>query len=99
MKKQQELLPEDLAGAYEQIALFTSVDVAIKIYNSMRGQQVTLPQRLYSTDYIKKVVAQEGGADKISTAKMKKLAQDFGYTVRQMREIIKKFEEVCDCCE
>lgn len=31
MKKQQELLPEDLAGVYEQIASFTSVDVAIKI--------------------------------------------------------------------
>ena len=99
MKKQQELLPEDLAGAYEQIASFTSVDVAIKIYNSMRGQQVTLPQRLYSTNYIRKVVAEEGGADKISSARMKKLASDFEYSERQMREIIKKIEEACSCCD
>ena len=49
-----EITPNDLAGDYACIAEIIGIENTILLHKHYRGQQITLPQRLYSVQYVVK---------------------------------------------
>ena len=55
------------------------------LHKHYRGQQITLPQRLYSVQYVVKEVERQLGTHSLSD-----LAKKYGYTERRLRQLIKE---------
>ena len=75
-----EITPNDLAGDYACIAEIIGIE-----NKHYRGQQITLPQRLYSVQYVVKEVERQLGTHSLSD-----LAKKYGYTERRLRQLIKE---------
>ena len=56
-----EITPNDLAGDYACIAEIIGIENTILLHKHYRGQQITLPQRLYSVQYVVKEVERQLG--------------------------------------
>ena len=83
MKKTEELCVSDLAGIYKEIATVIGIPATVALHQTFQGQQITLPRKLYSKDYIiSQVRTDETGSN------VKKVASEFGYTERRLRQII-----------
>lgn len=76
-----EITPNDLAGDYACIAEIIGIENTILLHKHYRGQQITLPQRLYSVQYVVKEVEPHSLSD---------LAKKYGYTERRLRQLIKE---------
>lgn len=76
----QELTATDLVGIYKEIAELIGVEATVILHENFRGQQITLPKKLYTKDYI---LRQVEGSENI-----KKIAVEFGYTERRLRQIL-----------
>ncbi len=50
---------EGLFEIYNQLVDMVGIENTEKIYENLKGQQITFPMRLYRTDYIAKVVKEE----------------------------------------
>lgn len=81
MQQRGDVKPEDFVGVYKEIAEVIGVDATIALHNVFQGQQITLPKKLYTHEYI---LSQVG--DKTD---VKDTALRFGYTERRLRQIIK----------
>ena len=75
-----EITPNDLAGDYACIAEIIGIENTILLHKHYRGQQITLPQRLYSVQYVVKEVERQ----------LSDLAKKYGYTERRLRQLIKE---------
>lgn len=84
MQKNNELYISDLLGIYGEIAELINIENTIKIYEHFRGQQVSFPMRLYTKEYI---IAQVNSS---SSKSIKKLATQYGYSERRLRQILKE---------
>lgn len=84
MQQRDSVNPEDLVGVYKDIAEVIGVEATIVLHNIFQGQQITLPKKLYTHEYILSQVKQVG------TANVKTTASRFGYTERRLRQIIKE---------
>ncbi len=80
--------PQDLVGIYGELAEIIGIENAIIIYEHFKGQQVSFPTRLYSKDFI---VEQAVSDD---SQPIKKLATQYGYTERRLRQIIKEKDNI-----
>ena len=80
-----EITPNDLAGDYACIAEIIGIENTILLHKHYRGQQITLPQRLYSVQYVVKEVERQLGTHSLSD-----LAKKYGYTERRLRQLIKE---------
>lgn len=80
-----KIKPSDLAGDYACIAEIIGIENTILLHKHYRGQQITLPQRLYSVDYVVKEVNRQLGSLTLSD-----LAKKYGYTERRLRQLIKE---------
>ena len=77
-----EITPNDLAGDYACIAEIIGIENTILLHKHYRGQQITLPQRLYSVQYVVKEVERQLGTHSLSD-----LAKKYGYTERRLRQL------------
>ena len=84
-----EITPNDLAGDYACIAEIIGIENTILLHKHYRGQQITLPQRLYSVQYVVKEVERQLGTHSLSD-----LAKKYGYTERRLRQLIKEDSKV-----
>ena len=67
------------------IAEIIGIENTILLHKHYRGQQITLPQRLYSVQYVVKEVERQLGTHSLSD-----LAKKYGYTERRLRQLIKE---------
>ena len=74
----------DFVPTYKEIADVVGVDNAYKIYEHFRGQQMTFPQRIYSTAYVERYVK-----DNYDGTNIRELARMFNYSERRIREFLK----------
>ncbi|ROR28499.1 Mor transcription activator family protein [Mobilisporobacter senegalensis] len=88
MEDDQSKKLEDYAGIYRDIAEFAGPDIVYLIYKNLRGQQVTFPKKLYTTEcIIRQVIEEYNGTN------LKQLATKYEYTERHLRKMIKEFSE------
>ena len=75
----------DFSGIYREIAEVIGVEATLLLHQHFKGQQITLPQKLFTRDYI---VRQIENTQERSNLKM--IASEFGYTERRLRQILKE---------
>lgn len=78
-------MTKDFVPVYEEIALIIGEEQTIKLYNNFRGQQITFPQRLYTTAYVTQYVNENYNGKNV-----RELARKFGYSERRIREFLKE---------
>lgn len=78
-------MTKDFVQVYEEIALIIGEEQTIKLYNNFRGQQITFPQRLYTTAYVTQYVNENYNGKNV-----RELARKFGYSERRIREFLKE---------
>lgn len=84
MRKTEELRTADLVGVYREIAEVIGIEATILLHERFQGQQITLPKKLYTKEYIISLVKKDE-----SRSNVKYIASEFGYTERRLRQIIK----------
>ncbi len=75
----------DSSGIYREIAEVIGVEATLLLHQHFKGQQITLPQKLFTRDYI---VRQVENTQERSNLKM--ITSEFGYTERRLRQILKE---------
>jgi len=70
---------------YEDLADYLGVDIAVKIFERYKGQQITFPVKLYSVQYIVKQITENKEG-----ASVKEIARKYGYTEQWIRCLMKK---------
>jgi hypothetical protein len=73
---------------YKEIADIIGPEGTYAIYKSMRGQQVTFPKRLYTTEFVLDEIRKCG--DDID---FHKVALEYDYTERYLRQLLKNKKE------
>ena len=79
-----KITSEQLSGIYADFANLLGIDAVLKIHNEFRGQQLTMPTRLFSTKYIISQIVESYDGNNI-----KALATRFGYSEKWVRQILK----------
>ena len=79
------LKPSDFSAVYSEMAQIIGVENTILIYDRFKGQQVSMPQRLYSAAYVEEYVRQNYNGRNV-----KELAQKFQYSERRIRQFLGK---------
>lgn len=85
MKEKKQIDINDLAGIYKDIAEVIGIESTIILHDNFKGQQITLPKKLYTRDYIVSQVK-----DGIEDNNIKAVAHQYGYTERRLRQILKE---------
>lgn len=76
-------------GIYQDMAVILGEEITQKIYQFYRGQQVTFPMRLYSSQYtIEYLVHHYDGKN------LKQLSRELGYTERWIKQLIDRYRVV-----
>lgn len=73
-----------LCSVYREIAELMGMDVASQFYNHFKGQQVTFPNKLYDSGYLKNEILEEYAQGK----SIRELSVKYGYTERRIRQIV-----------
>ena len=77
--------PETIFNSiYNDISEVFGMDVAIQMYQTYRGMQITFPTRLFNPEYVKTQVPIEYDGTNI-----KQLAKKYGYSEKTIRRMIK----------
>lgn len=76
---------EGLAEIYSQLVDIVGVEETQKIYDNLKGQQVTFPMRLYKPEYVLQEVKLRYDGNNL-----RELAKEYGYTERYLRGLLKK---------
>ena len=77
----------DLSGIYKDIAEVIGIEATILLHDNFQGQQITLPKRLYTRDFILGQISSEKNQTNI-----KEIAFRYGYTERRLRQLWNKKE-------
>ena len=85
MDNRQFLKSEGFTGVYKEIADIVGAEATYAIYKNLRGQQITFPKRLYSTDYVLDQIKKN-----FNSSNIKKLAVEFDYTEKYIRQLLKQ---------
>ncbi|MGN1134387.1 MAG: Mor transcription activator family protein [Oscillospiraceae bacterium] len=70
---------------YQDLIELIGLECTLKIYSTYNGQQISLPKRLYSKEYVEQKIQEEYDGTNI-----KQLAKKYSYTERWIRGKIKK---------
>ncbi|EOS52174.1 hypothetical protein C809_00941 [Lachnospiraceae bacterium MD335] len=73
-----------LQGVYEELAHIIGLELTINVFETLKGQQITFPSRLYEREYVIKEVKR-----RYNGTNLKELAREFNYTERWIRELMK----------
>lgn len=76
--------PSDLTSVYKEIAEVVGVDNTFRIYEHFRGQQLSFPTRIYSTDYVEGYVKLNYDGTNLGA-----FAKKFNYSERRIRDFLK----------
>lgn len=76
----------DFNGIYEELIELLGLEVTIKIYEYLKGQQVSFPMRLHSKAYVIKELQNK------LLSNSKELARKLGYTDNWIRKLFKQIE-------
>ena len=66
MANTQEIVATDLVGIYKEIAELIGVEATVILHKNFRGQQITLPKKLFTKEYILRQVQDEENIKKSS---------------------------------
>lgn len=80
----RKLKSEGFMQVYKEISDIIGPEGTYAIYKSMRGQQVTFPKRLYTTEFVLDELDKRG--DKVD---VHKVALEYDYTERYLRQLLK----------
>ena len=87
MYEKEKIHPTGLMGVYAELAELIGIDSTVEIYEHFKGQQITFPIRLYTRDF----VITKATSNK--TIPIKRLASEYGYTERRLRQLLKETKE------
>ena len=73
----------DLAAVYAELAQIVGVENTVRIYERFKGQQVSMPQRLYSVEYVEAYVKENYNGKNV-----KEMARKFQYSERRIRQFL-----------
>lgn len=90
IKKRRRINMEsgDLVPTYREIAEIIGVDNTLLLYNHFRGQQISLPQRIFSIEYVERYINEHYDGKNI-----KVFAKEFNYSERRIRQLLNKKSE------
>lgn len=83
MDKKKIKTSDGFMPVYKELADLIGSDATYAIYKSMRGQQLTLPKRLYTTDYVLDQINKSG-----NNVDIHKIALKYDYTERYLRHLL-----------
>lgn len=75
---------------YQDLIDLIGLESTLKIYSTYNGQQISLPKRLYSKDYVEQKVQEEYDGTNI-----KQLAKKYSYTERWVSEKVRDIKIKC----
>ena len=75
----------DLSGIYKDIAEVIGIEATILLHSNFKGQQITLPQKLYTRSYIISQVSNNPTVENL-----KRVANQYGYTESRLSQLIKE---------
>ena len=80
-----EIESEYLNGVYNEIANALGIEVAMTLYSTYRGQQITFPVNFCTHEFIaSRIVAEYDGKN------IRQLATKYGYSEKWIRKMIKE---------
>ena len=83
----KEIESEYLNGVYNEIANALGIESAMTLYSTYRGQQITFPVNVFTTEFIaRRIVAEYDGKN------VRKLATKYGYSEKWVRKMIKAYK-------
>lgn len=85
MDKKKAKTSDGFMPVYKEISDIIGPEATYAIYKSMRGQQVTLPKRLYTTDYVLDQINKSVG-----NVDIHKVALEYDYTERYLKQLLKQ---------
>lgn len=85
MDKKKAKTSDGFMPVYAEISEIIGPEAAYAIYKNMRGQQVTLPKRLYTTDYVLDQINKSG-----ENVDIHKIALEYDYTERYLKQLLKQ---------
>ena len=74
---------KDLSGIYSEIAEEFDMDTAYRIYQCIKGLQLTLPLHFYSSDCLQRHIMAEYNGNNT-----RQVAKKYGLSERRVRQII-----------
>lgn len=80
----KKLKIEGFMQVYKEIAEIIGPEGTYAIYKSMRGQQITFPKRLYTTEFVLDEIHKSG-----DDVDLHKVALEYDYTERYLRQLLK----------
>ncbi len=80
-----EIESEYLNGVYNEITNSLGIEVAMTLYSTYRGQQITFPVNFFTTDFITSRIVAEYDSKKI-----RQLATKYCYSEKWIRQMIKE---------
>jgi Mor family transcriptional regulator len=81
----KDIESEYLNGVYNEIANTLGIEAAVTLYSTYRGQQITFPVNLFTSEFIaSRIVAEYDGKN------IRQLATKYGYSEKWIRKMIKE---------
>ena len=81
----KDIESEYLNGVYNEIANTLGIEAAVTLYSTYRGQQITFPVNLFTSEFIAlRIVAEYDGKN------IRQLATKYGYSEKWIRKMIKE---------
>lgn len=77
-------LSQKYAGIYNDFAELLGEEAVMKIYQNMSGQQITIPRKLYTQEFVI-----EKTKDIKDPVELKKEAIKYGYSERRLKQLLK----------
>lgn len=75
----------DFATVYCEMVEVVGVENTYKIFEHFKGQAVSFPQRLYSTQYVERYIKEH-----YDGTNLREFARKFNYSERRIREFLKE---------
>lgn len=83
MDKKKAKTSDGFMPVYKEISDIIGPEATYAIYKSMRSQQLTLPKRLYTTDYVLDQINKSG-----ENVDIHKIALEYDYTERYLKQLL-----------
>lgn len=74
----------DLVPTYREMSEIIGIENTFKVYEHFKGQQINLPQRIYSQEYVEKYVKEN-----YNGTNLREFAKKFNYSERRIRQFLK----------
>lgn len=79
-----ERIQDNLNGIYKEMAEVLNFETVVMIFEHFKGQQVTFPTKLMSTEFtIRQILREYNGKN------VKMLAKKYGFSERWIRKVVK----------